>query len=168
MDHFTGQRNPSSFGSRSVVNLLTEEQRLKKRSAKEALNQYLDDFVIPIVMERLSQQCSTATIFEEIRRTLKLERPLSQASKNYILSESRKRLIAALDKTVDEVKGEAIEVYNSIIRDPESKSQDVISAQQRKDKLLGLERAQKRISAAGVRGLMEQLEIAEVDVETDD
>lgn len=76
----------------------------------------------------------------------------SRAIAHY-LSRARNRIIAAHDKPVEAHRADAIAVYRAIIDNPDAEHRDVIKAQERIDKLLGLEiHLPKRIEHTGAAG----------------
>ena len=89
----------------------------------------------------------------EIRRLCSEKWGIGTRSISLYLSRAHGRILASHDKPVEAHRADAIAVYRSVIDNPEAEDRDRIKAQERIDKLLGLEiHLPKRIEHTGAAG----------------
>ena len=89
----------------------------------------------------------------EVRRLCAEKWGIGSRGISLYVSRAHGRILAAHDKPVEAHRADAIAVYRSVIDNPEAEHRDVIKAQERIDKLLGLEiHLPKRIEHTGAAG----------------
>lgn len=138
---------------------LDKQEEEMRRLEREERRQQLIEILAPIVAEKIAQQCTDAQIRAELKK-LGYDNVSIGAFKQ-LKRQGYLTLMGVLDKTPEEFKAEALGLYDSVLRDPHAEDKDKINAQQRKDRLLGLESVRSTpLSTAEIRQLINDIDEA--------
>ena len=149
------ERQPNSAPVTSFRKAASEDKETES-AEQSAAQRIVDELAVPLAAEMIALQQPKAVIRAECERILKTK--IGDRWLSYIMTEGRKVLLAALELDEDENKAHSVGTYNAIIRDPNSKPADIVTAQSRKDKILGVGERQKPLNRRSVAAFMESLE----------
>jgi len=141
---------------------MSDEQREKKGGGGDRCTIEEQDERIRLVADLLALGYFKA----QIKQTVISRYGVTARTAERYLSRAREMLREYTEEDIEDHRGKALKVYWGVVRDPAATPMEKVRAQQRIDKILGLESAHK-VEHSGNLSLGDMLEQADADADSE-